>query len=208
MKKSITEKFIDYESKLLVVREELLIPNMLGAKVEYLTTYNSQDFHEVTLEQRKGFIDYGTKIGIDSELEIEWKKERIQTLHGCEIYLYEVRDFKTNQILKFRKRAFNSKKQKLIPQLYKEQLVNPTKEKIYWWENYSIKLYKEREGIWFKNLWYNTRGQNYKSHYHVEWLKKVQIIEPEIVQIIENLLPTIFFDETDLIEKFKENLRT
>ena len=120
--------------------------------------------------------------------------------------MFEFENIVTNQVLKFKERPFNSKKSKTIYQLYNKALTNTEKRKIFWWKDYSVKLYEERKGIWFHHLWYNTRGDDFTSGFNKNWLQKIKIIEPEIENFIDVILTEVLTDK-NLIQEFKEALK-
>lgn len=196
--KKIIQQFIDYETKLLII-QEIAITKKAGnfSQLILLTTLNPTKGTIISPKDRPDYIDYATKVTVAKDLPVKSVVQRVVNLQtGNESFEYTIRDLLTNKILVSGSAIAFSKKQLVSPlEKYQKQLSKNKEREEFWAVTYPAKSYEERVKYWGNTLhqlmrWQTESGYEEASIFSKQWLEENQKVEPQLLQIIEELLET------------------
>ena len=195
--KEITNKFIDFETKLLIVREKIRDLNVWGGYKYETTTINPKNGEIIRVKERENFINYKEQKGYDEKSSLTWTTKRELKENGRESITIEIHHRIEKEPIKSEFfNAFSEKAHKTIPILYQQLIDYRKKEKVRKEKalaDYLKKDYEERVKYWSGNLHQQMRwnGESSLDEYAVfskDWLNKVKKHEPNI----ENMLEDVF----------------
>jgi len=213
--REITQKFIDFETKLVIVREKYRDLNgYAGYSYEY-TTINPKNGDIIEIDERKNFIDYNEQIGEDVKSKIKWKTKRVHGTNGNE--RIEIKIFHPNEVEPLKSSyhsAFSKESHKPITELYK-YLVKSREENRIQKEKalaeYLKKSYEDRVKYWSGNLhrqmrWNAESGFDEYTVFSKAWLDEVKKHEPLIERILDDVIKKYWKNYWD-VRKIKEALK-
>ena len=194
--REIINKFIDLETKLLIVREKIRDLNVWGGYRYEITTINPENGNIIKVKERRDFINYEEEKGHDEKSGLTWITKRQLEQNGRESIKIKIYHHSEKEPIKSEFfDAFSDKPHKTIPNLY-QQLIDYRKEDKIRKEkalaDYLKKNYEERVKYWSGNLHQQMRwnGESSLDEYAIfskKWLEEVKQHEPNIERMLEDV---------------------
>jgi len=213
--REIVSKFIDFETKLIIIREKYRDLDAWGGFGYDCITINQNSGDIIDLEKRSEFINYDEQFGENISAKITWKTKRISGNNGSE--KIEIEIFHPNEDKPLKSsflQAFSNKPHKSIKELY-EYLIKSREEseiqKEKALEQYLNKSYEDRVKYWSGSLhqqmrWNGESGVDEYAVFSKAWLSEVKKYEPRIEEILDDVMDKYWKNYWSL-NKIKEALK-